>query len=166
MQQTMIPEFGTDDDFAYALEYLARVVGTASPTQLRIIARALRAVAWDVPPPHPVADAGRVGGFNTCMAARMIHQTESHSEQVFPHARELLEEIPRKSPVRKMCYLHDATERPRGYRLAAVGNGNYTAAYIENRVLGETAACDWLSRGWRCLFVKESPVRGHAESRR
>lgn len=158
----MIPAFGTADDFAYAVEYLARAVGTASPAQLRIIARALGTVWWNLPSPRPVADAGDVGGFHTCVAAKVFLQTESRAEQSFPFARELLEEIPGKSPVRKMCYLHDVTERQRGYRLAAVRNGNQTVAYIENRVLGETAACDWLTRGWGCLFVKVTPGRGHA----
>jgi len=162
----VIPAFGTIDDFAYAVEYLARVVGTASPTQLRIIARALGAVGWNLPPPRAVADTGGVGGFNSCVAAGIILRAESGAEQAFPFARRLLEEIPGKSPVRKMCYLHDAAERPQGYRLAAVGNGNHRAAYIENRVLGETAACDWLARGWRCLFVKVAPGRGYAVSGR
>jgi hypothetical protein len=154
------------DDFAYAVEYLARVVGTASPIQLRIIARALGAVNWNLPPPRPIGDAGGVGGYHTCVAARMILRTESHAGQAFPFARGLLEKIPGKSPVRKMCYLHDAAERPRGYRLAAVGNGNGSTAYIENRTLGQTDACDWLSRGWGCLFVKAGSGPGNALSKR
>ncbi|UCH78653.1 MAG: hypothetical protein JSU81_01510 [Candidatus Coatesbacteria bacterium] len=161
----MIETFGTIEDFACTVEYLARAVGTASATQLRIIARALGAVDWDLPSPRPVAAAGEVGGFNMCVAASAILRPEAPAAAL-PYARTLLEKVPGKPAVCKMCYLHDVTARPRGYRLAAVRDDNGTAAYIENPVLGESDACGWLNRGWGCLFVKNGSGREAAVLRR
>lgn len=162
----MIRTFGTIQDFACAVEYLARAVGTASAAQLRIIARALGAVDWNLPSPRPLGATGEVGGFNMCVAATAILGSEAPAGPAFYHARTLLEGVPGKPAVRKMCYLHDATERPRGYRLAAVRDENGTAAYIDNPILGENDACVWLTRGWGCLFVKNGSGAGASVIRR
>lgn len=150
----MIRTFGTLEDFASTIEYLARTVGTGSARQLQVIARALAAVDWDLPSPQPVPAAGGVGGFNVCVAATALLRAPSSAAAAFPYAQRLLEGVPEKPAVRKICYLHDAAERPRGYRLAAVRGENGTAAYIDNPVLGENEACDWLTLGWGCLFVQ------------
>ena len=160
----MIYKFETVDDFAVTLEYLAGSIGAETPAQLTSIARALQTIRWDFPAPEPLTKAGNFYGFGECVAARAVCYAELRANDTFSYARGLLEAAPGKPPVRKMCFLHQAAKLSRGFKLAAIRVGNGTAAYIENPVINEALACEFLKEGWNCLFVRKCARREAMDS--
>jgi hypothetical protein len=88
--------------FAFSLEYLALTVGAETPTQLRVIARALRSINWYLPSPEPLTPDRRICGYGECLARRAVRRTEENSERRLPHARGLFEPISRPPAIKKI----------------------------------------------------------------
>lgn len=133
------------------------MVGADTPLHLHGIARALYIVNWDLPRPVPVTPERNVFGFLTCLgeeACRVLTRDDDRTPRV---ARALLEPLPAKRGLRKMCLVHDRARLNRGFRLVASRGNDGTAAYVPNGVISEEKACEFLKKGWRCLFVEISP---------
>jgi len=142
------------EEFAYALEYLVRLVGADTPVHLHGIARALCLVNWDLPRPEPVTPERNVYGFLTCLGEETCRVLADDGGPPPHKTRALLEPLPSKTGLRKMCLVHDQARLNRGFRLVATRGDDGTAAYVPNDVIAEEKACDFLKKGWRCLFVE------------
>jgi len=142
------------EEFAYALEYLVRMVGADTPVHLNGIARALHNVSWVLPGLEPVTPGRNIFGFRTCLAERACDFLAASGDLTPLNARELLEPLPSKPAIRKMCFVHYLARLTPGYRLVAARANNGTAAFIPNDVIPESTACSLLKNGWRCLHVR------------
>jgi hypothetical protein len=141
------------EEFAYAIEYLVRMVGADTPVHLHGIARALCLVNWDLPQPERVTPGHNVFGFTTCLCERacLAHAADNGTPR---EAQALLEPLPAKSGLLKMCLIHDQARLSRGFRLVAARGNNGVAAYVPNTRISEDEAHALLKEGWRCLFVE------------
>jgi hypothetical protein len=142
------------EEFAYALEYLVRLVGADTPVHLNGIARALHNVSWTLPRLEPVTPEQNIFGFRTCLAERACNFLSATGDFAPLNTRELLEPFPSKPAIRKMCFVHYMARLTPGFRLVAARGNNGTAAYIPNSVITGSTACSLLKNGWRCLHVK------------
>jgi len=142
-------------DLALALDYLAERVGVEDPSQLEALARALLAARWEFPPPERVTTHAATYGYRKCVATHGISSAEVSQCRRLSWARSLLQPIPEKPVVRKLCFLHQAAKLSPGFRLVATRSDSGAAAYIKNDVLNEDSACRLLKAGWSCLFVRK-----------
>lgn len=147
-------EVDTVEEFAYALEYLVRLVGADNAVHLAGIARALHTVSWALPPLELVTPELKVYGYRTCLAERACDFLASVPGPTPPFAEALLDPIPSKPAIRKMCIVHYKAKLTPGFRFLAARDNNGTAAYAPNDLIPENAACGLLKNGWRCLHVR------------
>lgn len=151
----MLTAFETIGDFALVLEYLAATVGADTPTQLLVIARALRAIPWNLPSPEPLTPDRSICGYGECVAHRAVTTKEISAERRLPHVRELFEPLPRQPAIKKICFLHEAAKVSPGYKLVAMHGENGTVAFVENDAVNETTARKFIRDGYSCVFVKQ-----------
>lgn len=142
------------EEFAYALEYLVRLVGADTPAHLQGIARALCIVNWDLPRPEPVTPERNIFGFHFCLCETACDYLAAGGNALPLNADTLLDPLPSKPGIRKMCFIHYKAKLTPGFRFIAARGENGTAAYVPNGVISEEKACDFLKKGWRCLFVE------------
>lgn len=157
-------EADTMEEFAYALEYLVRLVGVDTPVHLHGIARALHIVNWDLPRPEPVTAERNVFGFHACLCETACDFLAAGDNAPPLNAHALLDYVPSKPAIRKMCFVHHKAKLTPGFRFVAARSENGTAAYVPNGVISEEEACDFLKKGWCCLFVKNTPARPRPSS--
>jgi hypothetical protein len=143
-------------EFALALRYLAGLIGTDTPAQLRTIARALSKTRWELPVPDSVDDSGVVYGYSECICEYAMNELLPDEDEDTAAVRALLQPLPGNAPMKKMCYVNSIGKIIPGYELAAVKGPDCRAAIIGRSALNEGAAEELLRRGYSCLFVKKA----------
>jgi hypothetical protein len=143
-------------EFIFALRYLAELIGTDTPAQLRTIARALSKTRWNLPDPDPTDENGSFYGYPECFCKRVVNELIANGEGNMSAVRALLDPLPGNTTIKKMCYVNSIGNIIAGYELAAVAGSRRRVAIFESSGLNEDEIEKLFRNGYSCLFVKKA----------